>query len=120
MPAAWGNAREANHQTDAVTALARSPPSPTNLVNTGPRARPATNAFRKALITLADNSRHARPWAADVYAQARDRGQDHPHAVHILARAWTRVIWRCRQNRTTYDPKNGTEAHSMTTHAAQG
>lgn len=60
--------------------------------------------LRRALTTFADNSRHASPWAAAVYARARTRGCDHPHAVRVLARAWLRVLWRCWQDRTSYDP----------------
>lgn len=60
--------------------------------------------LRQALTTWADNSRHAHPWARAVYGAARARGCDHPHAVRILARAWVRVLWRCWQNRTPYDP----------------
>lgn len=59
--------------------------------------------LRQALTTWADNSRHASPWAAAMYRQARARGCDHPHAVRILARAWVRVLWRCWQERTPYD-----------------
>jgi transposase len=59
--------------------------------------------LRQAITTLADNSRHASPWAAAVYARARGRGCDHPHAIRILARAWLRVIWRCWQDRQPYD-----------------
>jgi transposase len=60
--------------------------------------------LRRALTTFADNSRHASHWAAHVYQQARARGCDHPHATRILARAWLRVLWRCWQDRTSYDP----------------
>jgi transposase len=60
--------------------------------------------LRQALCTWADNSRHASPWAASVYRHARSRGCDHPHAVRILARAWVRVLWRCWQQRTPYNP----------------
>ncbi len=60
--------------------------------------------LRQALTTGADNSRHAHPWAHAVYRAARARGCDHPHAIRILARAWARVLWRCWQNRTLYDP----------------
>ena len=60
--------------------------------------------LRQALTTWADNSRHASPWAASMYRHARARGCDHPHAVRILARAWVRVLWRCWQERTPYDP----------------
>lgn len=60
--------------------------------------------LRLAITCLADNSRHANAWAADVYARARARGCDHPHAVRILARAWLRVIWRAWTDRKPYDP----------------
>lgn len=60
--------------------------------------------LRQALTCFADNSRHASPWAAGVYARARGRGCDHPHAVRILARAWVRVLWRCWQKSEAYDP----------------
>jgi transposase len=60
--------------------------------------------LRRALTDFADDSRHANPWAADIYTRARARGMRHPHAVRVLARAWTLVIWRCWQEHTTYDP----------------
>lgn len=60
--------------------------------------------LRAALTCLADNSRHASAWAARVYAQARARGCDHPHAIRILARAWARVLWRAWTDRKPYDP----------------
>ena len=60
--------------------------------------------LRAALTCLADNSRHASAWAAHVYAKARARGCDHPHAVRILSRAWLRVIWRAWTDRKPYDP----------------
>jgi transposase len=60
--------------------------------------------LRAALTCLADNSRHASAWAADVYVRARARGCDHPHATRILARAWLRVIWRAWLDRKPYDP----------------
>lgn len=60
--------------------------------------------LRAAITCLADNSRHAHPWAASVYTNARARGCDHPHAVRILARAWVRVLWRAWADRKPYDP----------------
>jgi len=60
--------------------------------------------LRRAITTWADNSRHASPWAADIYARARARGCDHPHAIRILARAWVRVLWRTWSSRSAYDP----------------
>lgn len=66
----------------------------------------ADKQLRDALCDFAGDSRHANPWAADLYQHARARGHDHPHAVRILARAWTHVIWRCWHDNTGYDPAN--------------
>lgn len=60
--------------------------------------------LRRAITCLADNSRHANAWAADIYARAKARGCNHPHAIRILARAWLRVIWRAWIDRKPYDP----------------
>ena len=60
--------------------------------------------LRSSLHTLADSTRHWHPWAADLYAAARDRGHDHPRALRTLGRAWCRIIWRCWQDRTPYNP----------------
>lgn len=63
----------------------------------------ANKRLRRALTTFADNSRHASPWAASVYQRARKRGCDHPHAIRILARSWTRVLWRCWRDGVHYE-----------------
>ncbi len=60
--------------------------------------------LRAALTCLADNSRHASAWAADVCARAKARGSDHPQAIRSLARVWLRVIWRAWQHRKPCDP----------------
>src|SRR6516225_2384361 len=60
--------------------------------------------LRGAFCTLADSTRHWHPWAADLYAAARARGHDHPRALRTVGRAWSRVVWRCWQDRTPYDP----------------
>ena len=60
--------------------------------------------LRDAVCDFANDSRRANPWAADLYARARARGHDHPHATRILARAWLHVIWRCWQTNTPYEP----------------
>lgn len=60
--------------------------------------------LRRALTCWADNSRHSSPWATAVYDAARSRGCDHPHAIRILARAWTRVLWRCWHDAQPYAP----------------
>jgi transposase len=66
--------------------------------------RACDKRLRVALATLADSTRHWHPWAKEVYRRARARGQDHPHAIRTLGRAWIRVLWRCWQDRTPYDP----------------
>jgi len=60
--------------------------------------------LRDAVTDFAADTRHANPWAADLYNRARARGHDHPHAVRILARAWLFVIWHCWQDGIAYDP----------------
>lgn len=64
----------------------------------------ADHQLRDALCDFAGDSRHANPWAADLYNRARARGHDHPHAVRILGRAWADIIWRCWQNGAAYNP----------------
>jgi transposase len=69
--------------------------------------------LRAAVTCFADNSRHASPWAADVYRRARQRGCDHAHAVRILARAWIRVLWRAWKHREIYDPDRHAAARAF-------
>jgi transposase len=64
--------------------------------------------LRNALSTLAHCTRRWNPWAADRYAQARARGHNHRRALRTLGRAWSRIIWRCWQTRTPYDPARHT------------
>lgn len=60
--------------------------------------------LREAVSCLADSTRHHHPWARSVYARARSRGLDHPHAIRVLGRAWLRVLWRCWLDEVPYDP----------------
>jgi transposase len=64
----------------------------------------ANTHARQALQTFADNSRHASPWAARLYAKHVAAGKRHPHAIRILMRAWLRVIWSCWHSHIPYDP----------------
>jgi transposase len=66
--------------------------------------RACDKRLRDAVAILADSTRHWHPWAKEVYAKARARGQDHPHAIRTLGRAWIRVLWRCWRDRVPYDP----------------
>jgi transposase len=104
--AEWGDCRQAYDGPDSVAALAGvTPVTSQSGKHRDVHFRWACNKrFRVAVTTFADNSRHASPWAAKVYNDARARGKDHPHAVRILARAWIRVIWPCWLNGVPYDP----------------
>jgi len=64
----------------------------------------ADKQLRDAVCDFAADSRHANPWAADLYHQALTRGHDHPHAVRILARAWIDIIWRAWHDEVPYHP----------------
>lgn len=103
--AEWGDSRAAYAGPDAVAALAGvTPVTKESGKQRAVHFRWACNKrFRKAITTFADNSRHESPWAAHIYAQARARGHDHPHATRILARAWIRVIYRCWHTSKPYD-----------------
>ena len=72
--------------------------------------------LRGHFAVLADSTRHHHPWARDIYQRARDRGADHPHACRILGRAWSRILWRCWQDHTPYDP---TKHRAATRHLTQ-
>jgi transposase len=64
--------------------------------------------LRNALAVLAHASKLWNPWAADRYAHARARGHNHRRALRTLGRAWSRIIWKCWQTRTPYDPARHT------------
>lgn len=73
--------------------------------------------LRNALSTLAHCTCRWNPWAADRYANARQRGHNHRRALRTLGRAWARIIWRCWQNHTPYDPARhtGLQQHLLVT-----
>jgi transposase len=64
--------------------------------------------LRNALAVLAHSSKLWNPWAADRYAHARARGHNHRRALRTLGRALSRIIWRCWQTHTPYDPNRHT------------
>lgn len=65
--------------------------------------RACNTRLRVAMTCFADCSRRTSKWADYVYKSARARGCDHPHAIRILARAWTRVLWAALQSGEPYD-----------------
>jgi transposase len=119
--AEWGDCRQAYAGPDSVAALAGvTPVTGQSGKHRDVHFRWACNKrFRVAVTTFADNSRHASPWAAKVYSDARARGKDHPHAVRILARAWIRVIWPCWLNGVPYDPAQHGAAATLAQQSAK-
>jgi transposase len=119
--AEWGDARQAYEHPDSVAALAGcTPVTRESGKHRGVHFRWACNKrFRVAITTFADNSRHASPWAAKIYGDARASGKDHPHAIRILARAWIRVIWRCWLDGVPYDPALHGAAAALTKQATE-
>lgn len=75
--------------------------------------RACDKRLRFAVATLADTTRHWHPWAKEVYRRARARGQDHPHAIRTLGRAWIRVLWRCWQDGVPYDATLHGNSHRL-------
>jgi transposase len=118
--AEWGDARQAYEHPDSVAALAGViPVTKQSGKHRAVHFRWACNKrFRVAVTTFADNSRHASPWAARIYATAIAAGKDHPHAIRILARAWIRVIYRCWIDQVPYDPARHGAAAALTRQAA--
>ncbi len=106
MLAEWGDCRQAYEHPDSAAALAGvTPVTKESGKYRSVEFRWACNKrFRQAVTAFADNSRHASPWAAQIYAGAIAGGKDHPHAIRILARAWIRVIYRCWLDGVPYDP----------------
>ncbi len=101
-----GDARGRFPTADSLAALAGVAPSTrqSGKVKAVTFRWSADRQLRDALCDFAGDSRHANPWAADLYDRARARGHDHPHAVRILGRAWANIIWRCWQDGLAYDP----------------
>jgi transposase len=71
--------------------------------------------LRGHFSVLADSTRHWHPWAHDTYQRATARGADHPHATRILGRAWSRILWRCWQDHTPYNPAQHGNLNRLTT-----
>jgi transposase len=100
-----GDARGRFPTRDSLTCLAGVAPSTrqSGKVKSVTFRWGADKQLRDALCDFAGDSRRASPWAAALYDKAIARGC-HPHAVRILAQAWTHIIWRCWQDNLPYDP----------------
>lgn len=110
-----GDCRDRFPDDTALAAAAGVAPSTRqsgHYLNVGYR-RACNQHLRAALIDWAQDTPRANAWAADTYQRARARGCRHPHAARILARAWTRVLWRCWHDHTTYDPTHHGRLHEL-------
>ena len=78
--------------------------------------------LRRALDTVAMSTARWNPWAADRYAQARQRGHNHRRALRTVGRTWSRILWRCWQTRTPNDPQRhaGLQQHITITIPSPG
>lgn len=106
--AAWLHAEGYCGRTPAATFLHRLQTAPTGLLGVDAEAEAdARRHVTLALLTAIDAVR------------ARARDMRHPHAVRVLARAWTIVIWRCWQDRIPYNPNThgGYQRHLQQTAA---
>jgi transposase len=111
-----GDCRQRFPTDDALAALAGACPSTRQ---SGKRTQAVfrwscSKKLRAAVMDFANGSRIADPWAAAIYAAATGRGCRHPHAIRILARAWLRIIWRCWQDGTAFDPALHRGRHAAT------
>jgi hypothetical protein len=65
-----------------------------------------------AFVSVREND-----WARQAYGQARARGQLHNRALRGIGAQWTRILWRCWTDNTTYQPtrhlKNQTTVTSV-------
>ena len=77
--------------------------------------RACNKRLRVAFCRLADSSRHWHPWAQDLYAQARQRGHEHPRAIDPRTRVVPRRVAMLAQPhpiRPSATPRTPTPHHS--------
>jgi transposase len=66
--------------------------------------RALTRAREDLVQTRVAPANELRAQLECIYTRARQRGCTHPHAIRILGRAWTAIIWRMCHDHTAYDP----------------
>lgn len=64
----------------------------------------ANHHLRDAFTWWAFNSLKSSPWARTRYDAARGRGQRSYRALRGVGACWARVLWRCWQDSTLYEP----------------
>ena len=63
----------------------------------------ANHHLRQSFTWMAYNSLEESDWARNAYRDARQRGQRSYRALRGLGSRWARIVYRCWQDRTTYD-----------------
>lgn len=64
----------------------------------------ANRRMRHAIDWWAFTATREDPWSHQIYDTARAAGQGKYRALRGLGARWTRILWRCWTNHTTYDP----------------
>lgn len=59
--------------------------------------------LHQSFVEFAGQSIRFSRWAKCCYEHLTGKGQGHWAALRVLAIKWQRILWRCWQNRTTYD-----------------
>ncbi len=65
----------------------------------------ANKRMRHAIDWWAFVAVRDKDWDHEAYDQARARGQMHNRALRGVGARWTRILWRCWIDGTTYDPE---------------
>jgi transposase len=66
--------------------------------------------LRQSFHEFAAHSRRWSPWARAYYEQQIEKGAEHHAAVRALAFKWIRILYRCWQDRTSYDEQRYLQA----------
>ena len=66
--------------------------------------------LRQTLVEWAGQTVNKSFWAGAYYRQQRNKGATHQAALRALAFKWSRIVYRCWQNRTPYDESTYLEA----------
>lgn len=79
----------------------------------------ANKRMRHAIDWWAFVATREDPWSADLYQKARDRGQGKYRALRGIGARWTRVLWRCWNTGTEYDPARHSTRTNQLEHLEQ-
>ena len=66
--------------------------------------------LRQTFVEWAAQTINKSAWAGAYYRQQRAKGSSHQTAVRSLAFKWIRILYRCWQDRTSYDESKYLEA----------